>query len=449
MVQFSSGTTSSATTSSGACAATGDDADLAELPKPIGLSHRAVLMQAHMLGGHFPERRDFSPSGVSWLPLYHDMGLIGCVFTALSRPANLTLLPPEVFLARPALWLRAISTYRGTVSPAPNFAYSLCIERIKDEEMQGVDLSSWRVALNGAESVTPEVLERFTERFSRWGFRREAFTPVYGLAEAALAVTFSSLDQVPRVETFDATELSQGRASLAEGSDAGAAVVELVSVGRPVPGFELEIRQSDRQVVADGVVGRVWVRGPSLMSRYLGRPAATAEVLHDGWLDTGDEGFIFERDLFLTGRAKDVVLLRGRNHSPDWIERSLDGIDALRTGCAVAVSHRETNASSEALWLFAERARGKSGTDDQAATEAVRHAVLGRTGLLPDRVVLLAPGTLPRTSSGKLRRRETLRRFLADELEPPDRMGPLPLARALLRSRQALQRLNRNRQDRS
>ncbi len=171
LVQFSSGTTVD--------------------PKPVALSHAAILAQVHRLNACWPDEDGVTHAGMSWLPLYHDMGLIGCVFPALERPAVLTLLGPEIFVARPAAWLRAISRYRATVSPAPNFAYGLCVERVKDDELAGVDLSSWRFALCGAEPVAPSVLRGFRERFARFGLRAEALSPVYGLAEAALAVTFS------------------------------------------------------------------------------------------------------------------------------------------------------------------------------------------------------------------------------------------------------------------
>jgi len=171
LVQFSSGTTAD--------------------PKPVALSNRAVTAQAVALNAHWPDEGGTVNSGVSWLPLYHDMGLIGCIFTALERPGTMTLIPPELFLARPAVWLRALSSTGATISVAPNFAYGLCTEKIADQELAGVDLSRWRAALCGAEPVVPRVLRRFVERFSAWGLRPEALTPVYGLSEATLAVTFS------------------------------------------------------------------------------------------------------------------------------------------------------------------------------------------------------------------------------------------------------------------
>jgi len=391
LIQFSSGTTVD--------------------PKPVALSHRAVAAQAEILAGFWPDTPDLRQSGVSWLPLYHDMGLIGCVFPALARDAPLTLFAPELFVARPALWLRTISRYRATVSPAPNFAYSLCLSRISDAEMEGVDLSGWQTALNGAESISPAVLRAFCERFAPWGFRPEAMTPVYGLSEAALAVTFSTLGRPYHVTRFDREELArEGRARVsAEGR-------EIVSVGRPVPGFRLRIVDSGERDLPKGVVGRVWIQGPSLMDGYLDDPEATERTLRNGWLDTGDLGFLHDGELYLAGRAKDAVILRGRNHAPEEIERAVDEVPGLRPGSAVAVSWLPEDAPGEVLGLFVEATREATPEELAALPDACREAVLGATGLAVDRLEILAPGALPRTSSGKLRRGETLRLYLAGEL---------------------------------
>jgi fatty-acyl-CoA synthase len=419
LVQFSSGTTVD--------------------PKPVALSHRAVVAQTEILNSFFADTPELKHSCVSWLPLYHDMGLIGCVFPALSRQAELTLIGPELFVARPALWLRAISRYRATISPAPNFAYGLCVHRIADAEMEGVDLSSWQTALNGAEAVAPAVLRAFVDRFSRWGFRPEALSPVYGLSEAALAVTFSGLAEPFRSRRFDRDGLSRGAAR--EAADGR----EIVSVGRPVPGFRLRILDDAGRELAAGRVGRVWIAGPSLMEGYLDDPEATARALRDGWLDTGDLGFLHGgpegEELFLTGRAKDVVILRGRNYAPDEIERAVDGLPGVRTGCAIAASWLPENAEGEVLALFVETSRGASEDELAALPERCREAVIAATGLSIDRVEVLAPGTLPRTSSGKLRRQEALRLYLASMLRPPDPVTPLRMAKAMARSGLAYGRL--------
>jgi fatty-acyl-CoA synthase len=443
LVQFSSGTTVE--------------------PKPVALSHRAVLAQARLLNGFWPDGAGGAArhTGVSWLPLYHDMGLIGCVFPAMALSTTLTLVPPEAFVARPAIWLRTLSRHRATISPAPNFAFGLCVHTVRDEEMEGVDLSSWYGALNGAEPVAPRVLRAFRDRFARWGLRPEALTPVYGLSEAALAVTFSPLDAPFRAVRFEREALTaEGRArplsarppSPGPAGGAGAAAVELVSVGRPLPGFEVRVMPrpaEDRagegeeaappapgraEPLGDGEVGRVWVRGPSLMEGYLGRPRETARALVGGWLDTGDLGFLHGGELYLTGRAKDVVILRGRNHSPAEIEQAVEGVAGLRRGCAVAVSHAGAGDETERLLLFVEAERGAPAAVVEAMPAACAAAVRAATALSTDEVAVLEAGTLPRTSSGKLRRGVTLERWLAGELRPPEAVTPLRLAGHLVRS---------------
>jgi acyl-CoA synthetase (AMP-forming)/AMP-acid ligase II len=297
-------------------------------------------------------------------------------------------------------------------------------------------LSSWVTALNGAESISPSVQRAFAERMAPYGLRPEALTPVYGMSEAALAVTFSALDRPPLATRFDREALS--REGVARESPDGR---EIVSVGRPVPGFSLRIVDAAGKDLPEGDVGRVWIQGPSLMEGYLGQPEATARALRNGWLDTGDLGFLHRGELYLTGRAKDVVILRGRNHSPEEIERAVDGVAGVRTGCVVAASWLPEDAPGEILALFVETARGAAAEIVAKLPEACRSAVLAATGLAVDRLIPLAPGTLPRTSSGKLRRGETLRLYLAGELRPPDQVTPLRLARTMARSSLAFARL--------
>jgi fatty-acyl-CoA synthase len=435
LVQFSSGTTVE--------------------PKPVALSQAAVLAQVAALNALWPEEKAGSPtslSGVSWLPLYHDMGLIGCVLPALERPAVLTLVPPEAFVARPALWLRALGRHRATISPAPNFAYALATERIRDEEMEGIDLSAWRIALCGAETVVAEVLRAFAARFARWGFRSEALTPVYGLSEAALAVTFSELERPFVSVHVDRAALAEhGEAvvaaeeTAAQGGSGGLAGVEtptleIVSVGRPLAGFRLELRDERGAPVAEDRVGRLFVAGPSLMNGYLDQPVASRAALRDGWLDTGDLGFLHGGELFLTGRAKEILLVRGRNYSPADLELAVAELPDVRRGCVAAASHLPAGRETEAVVLFIEHRRGVPPERRERLRARAREAVLARVGLAVDGVELLAPGTLPRTSSGKIRRGEAMRQHLAGTLAPPAPMGPLRVFGALVRSRLAMWR---------
>ncbi len=420
LIQFSSGTTSD--------------------PKPVALSHRALLAQVRALDDSWRDP-DNPPTGVSWLPLYHDMGLIGCILPALELPSVMTLLPPEAFVARPALWLRTLSRYRADISVAPNFAYALCLEKIRDEDLEGVDLAAWRLALCGAEPVSPAVLERFRERFARWGFPPEALTPVYGLSEASLAVTFGDLGKPFAATRWARGPLTQGRAEAAAPEDDA---VTLASVGKPLPGFGIRILGPDGAPLPPQRVGRLSVRGPSLMDGYFERADATAAVLQDGWLDTGDLGFIDQHgELYLTGRAKDVLILRGRNHDPAEVEHAASAVPGVRAGCAVAVSTRDDRAATETLVVMVEHDRQARPEQIGSLSDHVAKAVLAATGLAIGTVVILAPGTLPRTSSGKLRRGDALNRYQGGTLTPPGAVNALTVGAAMVRSARAFRRATR------
>ncbi|HYR18406.1 MAG TPA: fatty acyl-AMP ligase [Myxococcales bacterium] len=396
LIQFSSGTTVE--------------------PKPVALTHANVLANVAAIDAYIPEEGPLRQRGVSWLPLYHDMGLIGCLLLAVYHPGPLALLPPEAFLARPALWLRAIARTRATLTVAPNFAFGLCAKRIRDEELEGADLSCLRLVLNGAEPIAPAALRRFCDRFARFGFDPRALMPVYGLSEASLAVTFSPPGRGPR---------TMRRAER-----------ELASVGLPVAGVEVSIQAEDGRELPDGSVGSIRVRGPSVMRGYFQDADATAQAVRDGWLDTGDLGFVDGGELVVSGRAKDVVVLRGANHSPQEFEDALDGLPGARPGCAVAVGLVPDGADGEELALLVEVEReGALGED------AVRARIVERTGVRPHTVRLLSPGTLPRTSSGKLRRAEALRQLVENELRPPQKISLLRMAREAALSAAALARL--------
>jgi acyl-CoA synthetase (AMP-forming)/AMP-acid ligase II len=418
------------------------------LPRPIRLTHRAVLENVRAIRTRileaFPERAGHEHAAVSWLPLYHDMGLAGCLLTAMAQPVDLTLIPPEVFVSRPATWLRAISRYGATVSGAPNFAYALCADRIRDEELAGHDLSSWLVALNGAEPVTAGALRRFTSRFAGFGFRPSALTPVYGLAEATLAVTFSDPASPVREGSFDREALVRDGVARPAASDS----VQLVSVGRPLPGVGLLIadessikKTMNARAVDEGVVGRVLVSGPSMMDGYEGS-ASGAPPHPREWLDTGDTGFLLDGELYLYGRTKDILVLRGCKYAPQQVEHALDGLAGVRKGCVAAVGLPSEEAGEEQLVVLLERARYERRSDDEALAENARRRIAAATALVPGEIFILEPGTLPRTSSGKIRRAEARRRFETGELSPPDSVSGLSLMREMVRSRLALARMD-------
>jgi fatty-acyl-CoA synthase len=255
-------------------------------PKPVALTHGALQAMADALVHETSPDRS-SDALVSWLPLYHDMGLIGCLLGAATYPGPLVLIAPEHFLARPALWPRAIARHRGSISAAPAFAYAYAADRVRPSDLQGFSLRSWRLALNGAEPISGEAMRRFAWRMEPHGFDAGALVPVYGLSEAALAVTFSRPGRPPMGRHVDP-------ARLARDGEVAPGEREVVSVGRPVAGVELQLRDERGADLGEGRLGRVWVRGPAVMRGYLGDEAATDRVLQDGWLDTGDLGFVLE-----------------------------------------------------------------------------------------------------------------------------------------------------------
>jgi acyl-CoA synthetase (AMP-forming)/AMP-acid ligase II len=291
----------------------------------------------------------------------------------------------------------------------------MCVHKIKDSDLTGVDLSSWQVALNGAESISAETLVAFSDRFSKWGFNPKALTPVYGLSEAALAVTFSSLKEKWKQRAHPTENRS------------------IMSLGPPLPGFQLEIRSQDEGVLPHGQVGRVWIQGPSLMREYLQNPEATETVLQDGWLDTGDLGFVEEGELHVVGRAKEVLILRGRNTPPEAVESAVAEIAGVRRGCVAAVCHRPPGGHTDELVLLVEQAK-EFDLDPAQLAKNCREAVVASTGLLCWKVEILEPGTLPRTSSGKIRRIEAGQRFAGGTLKAALEPGPLGLATAIVRS---------------
>ena len=410
-------------------------------PKPVALTHRALAAQVAALTAEIgPTSAD---ALVSWLPLYHDMGLIGALLGAMSYPGPLVLVAPEHFLARPALWLRAVARHRGTISVAPSFAYAYCADRVADADLDGCSLATWRWALDGAEPVSGDAMRRFAARFGRWGFDPSALVPVYGLSEAALAVTWGRRGAPLAGRRFDPARLARDGKAVAAPGPRGAGR-EILSVGVPVAGVDVALRGARGEPVGEGRLGRIFVRSASLMVGYLGDPEATARAVEGGWLDTGDLGFVVEGELHVHGRARDLVIVRGANHAPEEFEAALAGIQGLRAGGAVALGFEpEPGDAAEALLVLAERARREPGARDGALEAAVRRAIVERTGIAPHTVRLLAPGTLPRTSSGKLRRAEALRRFQEGTLAPPARVTPLRMAVAAARSSLAFARARR------
>jgi len=390
-------------------------------PKGVVLTHANLLANIRAIG----EVVELGPGdvGVSWLPLYHDMGLIGAWLTPLHFGLPLAVMSPLAFLRRPERWLRAFQKYGGTVSAAPNFAYELCVRKIADKDIQGLDLSSWRAALNGAEPVNPDTLNRFAERFARYGFRREAQLPVYGLAEASLAVTVPPLNRGPLIDRIEReTFTAQGRAVAARADDASA--ISFVSSGKPIPRHEVRIVDSGGQEVRDRTEGFLWFRGASATSGYYQNAAATEQLLPMGpaasdgefaWVNSGDRAYRADGEIYVTGRVKDIIIKSGRNLYPHEVEELAARAEGIRKGCIVAFGQKDEASGTEKLIVVAET-REREAARRAAIVAAVTEQVSQGLGLPPDRVELIPPGSIPKTSSGKLRREETKQLYLAGKL---------------------------------
>jgi len=287
------------------------------LPKGVILTHRNLLANIRGMGAV----AGVTPADVfvSWLPLYHDMGLIGAWLGSLHYGCELVIMPPLSFIARPERWLLAIHRHRGTLSAAPNFAYELCARRVGEPLLEGLDLSSWRIAFNGAEAARPETLERFAARFAPCGFRREAMTPVYGLAEDSVGLAFPPSGRGPRIDRVQRTALAaEGRAVPAGERDEHA--LRFASCGTPLPGHEIRIVDARDRELPERTEGRLQFRGPSATAGYFRNPEQTAALFHGDWRDSGDLAYMAEGEVYLTGRRKDIVIRAGRNIYPDEIE---------------------------------------------------------------------------------------------------------------------------------
>jgi len=390
-------------------------------PKGVVLTHENLLANIRAIG----EAVELGPGdvGVSWLPLYHDMGLIGAWLTLLHFGVPLAVMSPLAFLTRPERWLKAFQKYGGTISAAPNFAYELCVRKIANKDIQGLDLSNWRAALNGAEPVNPETLDRFAERFAPYGFRREAQLPVYGLAEAALAVTVPPLNRGPLIERIEREAFTaEGRAVPARENDTTA--IAFVSSGKPIVRHEVRIVDAGGKEVSDRTEGFLWFRGASATSGYYQNAEATENLFPMGtaasdgkyaWVNSGDRAYRADGEIYVTGRVKDIIIKGGRNLYPHEVEELAARAEGIRKGCIVAFGLKDEKSGTEKLIVVAE-SREREASRRAAIVAAVTEQVSQGLGLPPDRVELLPPGSIPKTSSGKLRREETKQLYLAGKL---------------------------------
>ncbi len=383
-------------------------------PHGVAVTHRALLsnLAAHSHGMQIAE----TDRCISWLPWYHDMGLVGCFLSPLANQVSTDYLKTEDFARRPLSWLDLISRNKGTsLSYSPTFGYDICARRISSQTKASdrFDLSRWRVAGNGADMIRPDVMQAFVDAFADAGFQATAFLPSYGLAEATLAVSLMPPGEGIRVELVEETELS----GMHHGEDRPQRYRAIVNCGKAVRDMEIQIREEDGTPLPDGAIGKVWCRGPSVMVGYFRDQASTDACLVDGWLDTGDMGYMSDGYIFIVGRAKDMIIINGRNHWPQDIEWAVEQLPGFKAGDIAAFAI--TTPGGEETPAVLVQCRSSDEAERVRLRDEIRDRVRSVTGMNCV-VELIPPRTLPRTSSGKLSRAKARNLYLAGEIKPYD-----------------------------
>lgn len=376
-------------------------------PKGVVLTHRHLLANIRAMGEVV--QVDSNDRFVSWLPLYHDMGLIGAWLSSLYFACTLVLMSPLAFLARPQSWLWAIHTHKATLSAAPNFAYELCLSKVKDSDIEGLDLSSWRMAFNGAEPVSPKTVKRFAEHFGRYGFNKEVMSPVYGLAECAVGLAFPPVGRGPIIDRIGREALvSRGEAIPAGVADDS--VLEFVASGQPLPGYEIRIADPESRELPERHEGRLQFRGPSATSGYFHNPEQSRKLFDGNWLDSGDLAYMCGGDIYITSRSKDIIIRAGRNIYPYEVEETVGEIDGIRKGCVAVFGTIDHRSATERVVVLAETRE-----NDRETLAELRQQVAGFVsdlmGAAADEVLLVPPHTVLKTSSGKIRRAATREQY--------------------------------------
>ena len=381
-------------------------------PHGVAVTHHALLsnLSAHSHG------MDLQPADrcISWLPWYHDMGLVGCFLSPVANQVSTDYLKTEDFARRPLAWLDMISRNPGTsISYSPTFGYDICSRRISSQShiADRLDLSRWRVAGNGADMIRPDVMQAFVDAFGAAGFKASAFLPSYGLAEATLAVSIMPPGEGLVVELVDEAELSGVERDL----HAPQRFRAIVNCGRPAKDMQVEIRNDDGRILPERTVGKVWTTGPSLMTGYFRDEVATAACMQDGWLDTGDMGYLSDGYVYIVGRAKDMIIINGKNHWPQDIEWAVEQLPGFKAGDIAAFS--VTTPSGEEAPAVLVQCRTTDDAERAKLRDSIRDKVRSITGMNCV-VELVPPRTLPRTSSGKLSRAKARNQYLSGEIQP-------------------------------
>jgi 1-acyl-sn-glycerol-3-phosphate acyltransferase len=370
------------------------------MPKGVVLTHANLLTNIRAMAKVLAVTSE--DVFVSWLPLYHDMGLIGAWLGSLHYACQLILMAPLTFIAKPQRWLWAIHKYGGTLSAAPNFAYELCLRRIADKEIEGLDLGSWRIACNGAETVNPTTTRQFIKRFSHYGFKAESMLPVYGLAEASVGLAFPKPGSGVRIDRIKRDIfMESGEAVPAAGPEPG--VLEFVCCGEPLPGHQIRIVDTVDRELPERREGNLQFTGPSTTTGYFKNPVKTKELFHGEWLDSGDKAYMAEGNVYITGRSKDIIIRAGRNIYPEEMEEAIGKIEGIRAGNVAVFGSKSSDSGTERLIILAETRK----KDVQALAQikgTINTIVTDLVGTPPDEVVLAPPNTVLKTSSGKIRR---------------------------------------------
>ncbi len=382
-------------------------------PKGVLLTHGNLLANIRAYGTAI--KITTNDVAVSWLPLYHDLGLIGMWLGSLCYGIPLVLLSPLAFLNHPEKWLWAIHHYKGTISAGPNFSYELCVRKIEPASIEKLDLSSWRLAINGAEAVLPSTLKKFTAKFLPFGFKPETFIPVYGLAESCVGVTASSPESLPVIDRIDRKEFEEKKYASPIITTNEKNILEFVSCGKAIPDHKVRIVDEANVELADRHVGQLQFQGPSSLKCYYNNPEATQAIYQDGWCNSGDLAYKVNEEVYIAGRKKDLIIKAGRNFYPVQIEELVGGITEIRKGSVVAFSVEDSEHGTEKLIVIAETRSKKISNRDEVLSK-VSQIILTSLDITPDDVVLVAPQTIPKTSSGKLQRAACKEAYLNGKL---------------------------------
>ncbi len=391
-------------------------------PHGVAVTQTSVMSNCRGNGVHGIEVRD-GDRMMSWLPFYHDMGLVGAMLTLVAIQVTADYLPTEFFARRPLLWLELISRNKATISYSPTFGYELCARRVKPEQVAELDLRSWRVAGLGAEMIRADSMREFSRTFAPAGFNDKAFLSSYGLAECTLAVSFMPIDSGIEVDLVDESLLAAEHRAVPATADT-AKTREVVNCGIPMPEYDIEIRDENGDSVGERGVGQIYVRGPSVMAGYFNDPEGTRNVLDEnGWLDTGDMGYMIGPALYIVGRAKDLIILNGRNHWPQDIEWTVEQIDGLRSGDSAAIS--VPGRGNEEVAMILVQPRVSELDERRRLVDEIKRRIQKDVGIAC-RVALVKPRSLPRTSSGKLSRVKARANYMSGLLEPLEGSDPYP-----------------------